>query len=65
MKRLSIFRLIRDPKNNDNILGKQLLRVIQVWPTFVGIGQYGVINKSEFKKLADSLEPSNDGFDVH
>jgi hypothetical protein len=64
MKRLTIFRLVRDPRDNDKILRKQTLRIITVHPVFVGIGEKGTVNKAEFKKLADALEPSNDGFSV-
>ncbi len=64
MKRLTIFKLIRDPRDNDKVLDKQVIRIVNVHPSFVGIGERGVINKSEFKKLADSLELSNDGFYV-
>ena len=64
MKKLTIFRFIRDPKNFDNIIGKRALRMINVHESFIGIGDQGVINKSEFKKLADSLETYNDGFTI-
>ena len=64
MKQLTIFRLVRDPNNNDKVLGRMTLRIINVSSTFVGIGERGVVNKAEFKKLADALEPSNDGFSV-
>jgi hypothetical protein len=64
VKQLTIFRLVRDPRNNDIVKGKRTLRVINVHPTFVGIGTKGAIDKSEFKRLADALEPSNDGFSV-
>lgn len=64
MKQLTVFRLVRDPRNNDKVLGKQTLRIINVHPVFVGIGEKGAVNKAEFKKLADALEPSNDGFSI-
>lgn len=64
MRKLSIFRLMRDPKDNDKVLGKRVLRIVTVGDTFVGVKEKGAIDKSEFKKLADVLEPSNDGFNL-
>lgn len=62
MKQMIIFRFLKD--RDDKVIGKTLLRVIKVSSSFVGIGARGVINSSEFKKLADALEPHNDGFTV-
>lgn len=62
--KMTIYRLIRDPKNYHKVTGKETLRVINVHSTFIGIGQDGVINKSEFQKLADNLEPKNEGFSI-
>lgn len=59
---MSIFRVVRDPNNHSKIMYKDTLRVINVHPTFEGITSKGEINKDEFKKLADALEPGNDGF---
>lgn len=64
MKKMTIFRFIRDPRNFGKILGKDTLRVINVHESFVGIGPKGDINKAEFRKLADSLEPHNDGISL-
>jgi hypothetical protein len=61
MRQLTIFKLIRDPRNNDKVLRRQTLRIINVHDTFVGNGSKGAIIKFVFKKLADDLEPSNDG----
>lgn len=60
MKKMTIFKFLRDPCNYGKILGKDTLRVINVHETFIGIGDKGQVNKAEFKKLADSLEPTND-----
>lgn len=64
MRKLTVFKLVRDPNNNDKVLGKRTLRQVSVHDSFIGIKEKGVIDKSEFKKLADILEPSNDGFHV-
>lgn len=64
MKQLIIFRYIRDPKNHSKILGKDTLRVVNVHDSFVGIGERGVINNAEFKRLADDLEPYNEGISI-
>lgn len=61
MKKVSIFRFIRDHNNFGKIIGKEVLRVINVSETFIGIGERGQINKEEFRKLANALEPYNDG----
>jgi hypothetical protein len=64
MKKMTIFRFVRNPKNYGEILGKETLRVINVHDSFVGIGEKGQVNKSEFRKLADCLEPYNDGISL-
>lgn len=64
MRKVIIFKLIRDENDNNKILGKVALRVVNVNSQFVGFGVRGEINKAEFKRLADALEPYNDGFDV-
>jgi hypothetical protein len=64
MKKMTIFRFIRDPKNFGKILGKETLRVINTHESFVGIGAKGEVNKAEFRKLADALEPFNDGISL-
>lgn len=62
MKQMMIFNFVKD--RDGRITGKRVVRVIKVDSSFVGIGNKGVINSSEFKRLADALEPSNDGFTV-
>lgn len=64
MKQVSIFQFLRDPTNHSRTIGKKVLRVINVHESFVGIGEKGAINKAEFKKLADALEPYNDGITI-
>lgn len=64
MKKLTIFEFIRDPKDIGRILSRRILRVVSVHPSFIGIGEKEAINRAEFKRLADSLETSNDGFFV-
>ena len=64
MKKMTIFRFIRDFKNFGKILGKETLRVINTHESFTGIGAKGEVNKAEFKKLADALEPFNDGISL-
>lgn len=64
MKQVTIFRVIRDPNDHAKVVGKQALRIINVHDTFEGIGEKGATNKAEFKKLADVLEPHNDGYDI-
>jgi len=64
MKKMTIFRFIRDPRNFGKILGKDTLRVINIHESFTGIGEKGQINKAEFRKLADDLEPFNDGISL-
>lgn len=64
MKQVTIFKLLRDPNDHAKITGKQALRIINVHDTFEGIGEKGAVNKAEFKKLADVLEPYNDGYDL-
>lgn len=60
MKKMKIFKYIRDNKNY-KILNKLTLRIINVHESFEGFGKHGQINKAEFKKLANDLEPFNDG----
>lgn len=60
--KVTIYRFVRDPNSFGRVLGKDTLRVINVHPTFEGIGSDGEPNRAEFKKLADALEPGNDGF---
>jgi len=64
MKKITIFKFLRDSKNFGRILGKETLRVINVHESFVGIGSKGEINKAEFRKLADALEPTNEGINI-
>lgn len=64
MKKVIIFSFIRDSRDHSRILGKNILRAINVHPSFVGNGDKGSINRAEFKKLADDLEPFNDGFTI-
>lgn len=64
MKKMTIFRLLRDPKAQHKVVGKETLRVINVTDSFVGIGEKGQINKAEFQKLADTLEPYNEGITI-
>lgn len=63
MRKVTIFRYIRDGKHYDKIIGRETLRVITVSDSFIGIGEDGQINRVEFKKLADALE-DNDGFSL-
>lgn len=56
MKRLFIYL-----KTDDK---KLLLRTVTVHSSFVGIGKNGAINTSEFKKLADDLEPTSNHYAV-
>jgi hypothetical protein len=60
--KVTIYRLVRDPKAHHRVLGKDTLRVVNVHPTFEGIGEHGEHNRAAFKALSDSLEPGNDGF---
>lgn len=64
MNTITIFRYIRDPRDHSKIKGRLALRVVNVHPSFVGFGDKGAINKAEFKKLADDLEPTNDGISL-
>lgn len=64
MKKLSIYRVIRSEDDHSKILGKETLRVVNVTQDFVGFGDKGTINKSEFQKLAEALEPTCDGWDL-
>lgn len=61
--KLTIFQFIRNSKDNDRIMGKQTLRVTNVHDSFIGIGERDrEVNRAEFRKLADVLEPYNEGF---
>lgn len=64
MKHVTIYKYLRDKNDHSKIIGKIALRIINVHPTFEGIGERGAINKAEFKKLAEALEPSCDGCDI-
>ena len=64
MKHVTIFKYLRDKNDHSKIIGKIALRIINVHPTFECIGEKGAINKAEFKKLAEVLEPSCDGCDI-
>lgn len=64
MKKITIFKFIRDNRNYGRILGRETLRVVNVHDSFTGIGEKGQINKAEFRKLADCLEPFNDGISL-
>ncbi len=64
MKKLTIFNYIRDDNNANKILGKNSLRVVSVHESFIGIGDKGQINKAEFQRLADALEPHNEGINI-
>ena len=60
--KMTIYRLLRDPNNFSKIKGKETLRVINVHSSFVGIGDKDEVNKAEFQKLADALEPNTEGY---
>jgi hypothetical protein len=62
--KLTIFKLVRDPKAHHKIIGKDTLRVVNVHPTFAGITSKGEANKAEFQELANALEPYNDGISL-
>lgn len=64
MRQATIYKHIKDPKDHAKIIGKKTLRVVNVHDTFLGIGERGTINKAEFKKLAEDLEPFSDGVSV-
>lgn len=64
MKKVLIFSFIRDSEDYSKILGKRILRAVTIHPSFVGNGDKGAINRAEFKKLADDLEPYNEGFTI-
>lgn len=51
MKQVKVFEI-----NTDDTLS--LLRVIRVHPSFQGIGRFGNVIFTEFKKLVDDLEPN-------
>lgn len=61
METMTIFKYRRDPKDFSKILDKIILRIITVHESFIGFGEKGAVNRSEFVKLANTLEPSNDG----
>jgi hypothetical protein len=60
MVKLTIYRYIKDINDANKIIGKITARVINVDSNFIGFGRNGVINKAEFQRLADDLEPGND-----
>lgn len=64
MKKMTIFKYIRDNNNFGKIVGKLTLRVINVSPNFEGFGERGQINKAKFRELANALEPFNDGISL-
>lgn len=58
MKKLLIYRKNTDTNRNE------LLRSVNVFYTFIGIGRWGQINQAEFKSLAEDLEPTSTSFSV-
>lgn len=62
--KLTVFSYIRNPNAHHKVIGKNTLRVINVHPSFCGITSKGDVLQEEFKKLADALEPSNEGFTI-
>ena len=64
MKKMTIFRFIRDNNNFGKVVGKLALRVINVHERFEGFGERGQINKAKFRELANALEPFNDGISL-
>ena len=58
MKKLLIYRRVQGTEKSE------LLRSVSVHPGFVGIGANGIINESEFKKLAQDLESSHTSISV-
>ena len=64
MKKLTIFNYIRDKNNANKILGKNIIRVLSVHGSFIGIGNKDQINKAEFQRLADYLDPHNEGINI-
>lgn len=64
MSKITIFKCIRSPKDHSKILKKVTIRIINVHDFFMGHGTKGQINFAEFKKLADDLEPDNDGISL-
>lgn len=64
MRKLTIFKYIRDDNNYNRIIGKLTLRVVNVTDSFTGIGDKGQINKAEFRKLAEDLEPLCEGISL-
>jgi hypothetical protein len=59
--KLKIYKNIRDPDNPSKIVKQETLRIINVSNAFLGIGEGGSVNRAEFEKLANVLEPYNDG----
>lgn len=64
MKKMTIFRYIRSKREYDKIIGRETLRVVNVHPSFIGIGKDEEVNRAEFRKLADILEPTNEGINI-
>ena len=54
----------RSYQKDDGSKGKQLIRVVNVHPSFQGIGKKGQINIQEFRDLRQDLEPSCDSHEV-
>lgn len=63
MKKLTIFKR-SDKIERDGTFKNEVLRSICVHSSFIGIGKNGQINGSEFKKLAQDLEPTSTGISV-
>lgn len=64
MRKMTIYAVIRDENNHSKIIGKKTLRAINLDPSFEGFGEKGAINQDACKRLADALEPANDGYDI-
>lgn len=64
-KRVTIYKNIveRDSFGNIKKVGKKILRIINVHPSYEGIGK-DEINPGEFYNLSKDLEPKSDGYDV-
>lgn len=64
MRKMTIFQVIRDENNHAKIVGRKTLRSVNLHPSFEGFGEKGAINKDACKKLADDLEPYNEGWEI-
>jgi len=66
MVKVIISKIIRSPYNI--VIGEETLRVINVQDSFTGISTdkagNQILNKPEFQKLADDLEPSNNSINL-